>query len=328
MRINHLTNTCYEMKFFIIGIGNVGLRHMQGLTCLQDRNLEFYLFDNNDLYKKRFNQEIEQIENKHHINKVSNIEELKDIDFELTIIATTATDRSNLLSKIINKIKTKFILIEKPICQSEKELEDLKKITNKNIFVNFPRRYCEWHKKIKKKLLLAKFNKISKVEVSGGYIGLACNTCHFIDLLNFWSGKYPTKIDMDELGEWYISKRDGFYEVEGNMKIYYGKDFLLELSSFKIKKDLELNIYDDKKKLILNLNYTKGYAKFSDGEVIQGSLKFQSENTHNLLKLMQTNNKEICSLNNAVYLYDLLIKELIKNWNIKFKKNDKKIMIT
>ena len=78
----------------------------------------------------------------------------------------------------------------------------------------------------------------------------------------------------------------------------------------------------------MNINYDKGSAKFLDGEIINGKLKYQSENTHNLLKLMQNDNKEICSLSNAINSYDILIKELINNWNIKFKTNEKKIMIT
>ena len=316
------------MKFLIIGVGNVGLRHLQGLTNLSEKNLEFYLLDKNDLYKTRFDQEIKEIKKNHILNQISKIEELKNIEFELTIISTTATNRPELLSYIIGKIKTKFILIEKPICQSESELENLRKFSSNNIFVNYPRRYCEWHKKIKNKLLLGKFNKFVKVEISGGFIGLACNACHFIDLFNFWTNKYPTKINTDSLGDWYISKRDGFYEIEGNMKIHFDSDLLLELNSYNYKKNIEVNVYDSENKLILNINYDKGSAKFLDGEIINGKLKYQSENTHNLLKLMQNDNKEICSLSNAINSYDILIKELINNWNIKFKTNEKKIMIT
>ena len=115
------------MKFLIIGIGNVGLRHIQGLTNLSEKNLEFYLLDKNDFYKTRFDQEIKELKKYHILNQINKIDEIKNIEFELTIISTTATNRTELLSTVIKEIKTKFILIEKPICQSESELENLKK---------------------------------------------------------------------------------------------------------------------------------------------------------------------------------------------------------
>ena len=315
------------MKFLIIGIGNVGLRHIQGLINLQTKNLEFYLFDHNDDYKKKYEKEIDVIKENYLLRHVDKIEELANIEFEMTIISTTATNRPELLSRIVKEINTKFILVEKPICQSISELEDLKEFSSNKIFVNFPRRYCEWHKKIKKKLKLMNLNKIRKIKISGGYIGIACNTCHFIDLINSWTNKLPVSINTDGLGEWYISKRKGFYEVEGSLKIQFENNILLELNSYHYKEDLRIDLYDDDK-LILEINYNHGYAKFSDNEIIKGRLKYQSENTHNLLKILQSNHKEICSLDNAINSYHILLKELVKNWNIKFKSNTKKIMIT
>ena len=316
------------MKFLIVGIGNVGLRHIQGLANLSKHNIEFFMIDKNDDYKKRFNKEINKIGSKYIIKHINKIDQLKNINFELTILSTTATNRSKLLYNILEKISSKFILIEKPICQSINELEDLRKISVNNIFVNFPRRYCDWHKKIKNKLLQGKLNKIKSVKITGGYLGLACNACHFIDLLNSWTNKHPVSIDANGLGEWYVSKRDGFYEVEGDLKVFYEEDLSLEINSLTHKEGLKIELYDNKKQLILHLNNDEGFAKFSDGEIIYGRLKYQSENTHNLLKLLQNNDEEICNLNNAINSYNVLLKELINNWNQKFKTNKKKIKIT
>ena len=140
------------MKFLIVGVGNIGLRHLQGLTNLPDNQIEFYLLDKDYSYKKRFKKEIKEINQNYSLKENINIDELEKIKFELVIISTTASDRSKILFEILNKINTKYILIEKPICQSVKELEELRKITKKKIFVNFPRRYCDWHKNIKNKL--------------------------------------------------------------------------------------------------------------------------------------------------------------------------------
>ena len=85
------------------------------------------MIDKNDDYKKRFNKEINKIGSKYIIKHINKIDQLKNINFELTILSTTTTNRSKLLYNILEKISSKFILIEKPICQSINELEDLRK---------------------------------------------------------------------------------------------------------------------------------------------------------------------------------------------------------
>ena len=314
----------FKMKFLIIGIGNIGLRHVQALSNLSENNLEFYLFDKNISNEERFNRPKRNI----IFKKIKSLNELTSINFELTIISTTTTDRVKILSNINKSINSKYIIIEKPISQSVYELKDLRKLKSDKIFVNFPRRYCDWHKKIKEKLNKDYISKNFRIEVSGGEIGLACNACHFVDLINFITNKLPYKVIIDKLGNWHKSKRDGFFEVEGSLKIDFEDNITLIIRSLNKKKNLEINFYDSRNNQILSIDYVNGFAKFSDGKIIEGRIKFQSESTHLFFNLIKKNDKNLCKLDKAITLYEPLIDGFIKHWNNKFKNNDNKIMIT
>ncbi len=312
------------MKFLIIGVGNIGFRHVEALLNLSDNNLEFYLYDKNISFKERF----KELKINNRFKEINSLNGLSDLNFELTIISTTATDRAKILSNLNKFIKTKYIIIEKPITQSVYELQDLKKLKSDNIFVNFPRRYCNWHKKIKEKLNKDYISKNLRIEVSGSKIGLACNACHFVDLINFITHKQPYKVIIDDLEDWHKSKRDGFFEVEGNLKVNFEANISLLIKSYNKKKNLEINFYDLNDNQILLIDYVNGIAKFCDGKIIEGRIKYQSESTHLFFDLIKKNDQNLCKLDKAITLYKPLINGLIDHWNKKFKRNDKKIMIT
>ena len=71
----------------------------------------------------------------------------------------------------------------------------LKDISSKNIFINFPRRYCDWHNKIKDKIIRDYSNEILDISITGKNLGIACNISHYIDLVNMWTSCYPLKVD-------------------------------------------------------------------------------------------------------------------------------------
>ena len=60
-------------KFLILGMGNIGLRHMQGLTKNSDNELEFYVFDKYKIYKKKYSNELNQLKTKYNVFDIDNI---------------------------------------------------------------------------------------------------------------------------------------------------------------------------------------------------------------------------------------------------------------
>ena len=93
-------------------------------------------------------------------------------------------------------------------------------------------------------------------------------------------------------------------------------NIFLQINSVKQKKNLEIRIYNTENNQILFVDYINGLAKFSDGEIIRGKLKYQSESTHRMLKLIQKNDTKICAkLEEAIEPHKLMIKEFINHWN-------------
>ena len=42
------------MKFLIIGFGNIGVRHAQGLSKIDEKNIDIYVLENSKRYVSRF----------------------------------------------------------------------------------------------------------------------------------------------------------------------------------------------------------------------------------------------------------------------------------
>ena len=92
------------MNILILGLGNIGLRHLQSSLKIKSNKLNIYLYDKKPL-KFKSNQ------SNHRVIKIYNIP--KNLNFEIAIIATTSEVRHSLLTKIKINNKIKRFLIEK-----------------------------------------------------------------------------------------------------------------------------------------------------------------------------------------------------------------------
>ena len=315
-----------NLNILILGVGNIGIRHIQGLINYK-KKLVFYILDTNKNYKSIFKDEIKEIRLTNDLYEINSLNEIKKINFELTIISTTANSRIDVLRQIITSINYKYILLEKPICTSIKDLKYLNTNLNKKIFINFPRRYCDWHNKIKEVLTKNYTDKIKKIEINGSNLGIACNACHFVDLINYWTNKKLIKVDNSRLKKWINSKRPGFYEVIGKITFIFENDVVLTINSDKKFKDFDFKIFDDKS-LILTIDYKNKIAKFENDFKLVGEIKKQSKSSHILLGLLQNQNLNICKLETEINSHEKILKSLIDFWNLKNNQKVEEVMIT
>ncbi len=314
------------LKILVIGIGNIGLRHIQGLCKSNYESIEFFTLDLSNVYLKRYKEEFLEIKNKFTVTHLDHIDNIQNYNIDLTILSMTANNRVMTLMDVLKKIRTEFVLLEKPITQSLEELKELKKLKNKNIFVNFPRRYCKWHVAISNKIKSKIRNSAIHVKVVGKNIGIACNISHYIDLVFNWTNSYPIAIDVSGLDKWKKSKRKDFYDIDGKIKIFFENKSVLDIDSSLDSQENYIEIADNKNNFISQINYKENKTSFFDGEIITGSLKYQSESTHEILDLL--NSQILCSLSQAIKCHEPVIKELIKHWNRTFNTELTKIMIT
>jgi len=204
----------------IIGAGQIGSRHLQGLAKIND-DLNITVIDPSSESLKTAKERYFQVDN---INTSSIVNFRKDIPkfqkLDIAIIATSSKIRKKVIKDLLVKSDPRFFILEKVAFQN---LEDFKEIGNifktKNInsWVNCPNRAYESYKILKDRL-----NQKSPLEmkISGGNWGLASNSIHYIDLFSFLTGTIQMQITQSEIdNKIYSSKRDGFLELGGTIKI-------------------------------------------------------------------------------------------------------------
>ena len=204
----------------LIGAGNIGRRHLQGIL-LANNQLEIFVVEphlpNHDL----INQAVTEAGGlrQHQLKIFSSLDEIEKTDFEIVIIATNADVRKNVLLDFLSKKTVTYLVLEKVLFQTLDDYKTVGKLLyEKQIktFVNCTRRYFSHYQQIKKAIAGSLF---MEMKVSGRNWGLACNTIHLLDLFNYFndSTDYHFKIEgIDKTV--HESKRKGFIELTGTIK--------------------------------------------------------------------------------------------------------------
>ena len=113
-------------KVIILGCGNIGIRHLQGISKLK-KPIEVYVCDTNieslTNVKKKINK-TKFISNLVNINYIHSLDVLKK-NIDLAIISTSSYKRYNIIKNLVKKINIKFLIIEKFAFQSIYELKTI-----------------------------------------------------------------------------------------------------------------------------------------------------------------------------------------------------------
>lgn len=207
----------------IIGAGQIGSRHLQGLAKI-DIPVTIFVIDPDTealaIAKERF----KQIPDTRHIKQIEFNTSINNLytNIDLAIISTTANIREKVTKDLLMKRDVKNIVFEKIVFQSAKQFENIYQILQKysiNAWVNCPRRLYPFYIDLKK--MLTENKKISYV-LHGGEWGLACNSIHFIDQVSYLIEDYKFTIDVSHLDKDIIeSKRKGFIELTGSLEGFY-----------------------------------------------------------------------------------------------------------
>jgi hypothetical protein len=202
----------------LIGCGNIGSRHLQAIAKL-DESLEIHIVEPKrearQLAKNRLDEVLKDL-TKHRFYWHNDIIELKNSS-DVTIVATSASNRISIISQLLELGHLKF-LVEKMVCQSTEEYKIL--IEKMNSFgaigwVNVPRRYFSSYRNIKR---IFSNNLPIHIFVTGGNFGLGSNALHFIDLFSWFVNDYQIKLNGDFLaGDIFPNKRGSEFVEFGGM---------------------------------------------------------------------------------------------------------------
>ena len=183
-------------KICLVGCGNVGSRHLQAVAKLPfpiDVDIVEPGLQSQELGKKRLD-EIKYDKESHVFSWYKDIQDLNDKP-DLTIVATTAMGRADLLCKLADMGHSRFI-IEKMVCQSNEEYERIiKKFHEKEAvgWVNTNPRCFSSYQKLKQYFEDSEMIHFSVT--ASNVSALGTNTIHYMDLFSYFTQDYNIKLD-------------------------------------------------------------------------------------------------------------------------------------
>lgn len=208
-------------KIAIIGVGQLGSRHLQALTTIT-QPIDIELVEPYKPMQKIAMERYEQMPENKRINSITFFDEISGLSdvLDLVIVATTANVRRLVIDNLLDSKKVKNMILEKVLFQNYDDYDHFSKRFNElniNVWVNHPRRLFSFYDQFMPEL---KDSSQISYHVQGGEWGMACNALHFLDHLQMiqQSEKPSIQIDTTMLTPEVIeSKRKGCYEVYGTL---------------------------------------------------------------------------------------------------------------
>ena len=203
----------------IIGAGQLGSRHLQGLKTAQTE-MEIWVIDASEESLRVAKERCDSVEGKtlKTVQYNQSIEALPN-DLDLVIVATGSKPRAAIVKSLLAHTSVKYLVLEKFLftrLQDFNDVEVLLKEKNVKCWVNCPRRMWSAYEHIVK---LINRDAPIRIEYRGQNWGMCCNTVHYIDLWMYLAGNAPFMVDFCEVEPSVIeSKRSGYIELLGTEK--------------------------------------------------------------------------------------------------------------
>lgn len=298
----------------LVGCGNIGENYIKAFLG-SGVIANFYCYDLN--IKK-----INILKEKYNNNNICFISKFSTLPAkaELVILATDSKKRKVLIKKLVKKIRFKKIICEKIVEQNYYNLNEILNIfKNVNVYHPLIRRANPMYQKLKKKKLRnIRFFKSNK------NWGMACNLIHFIDLIKFLTNSNLKFMRCAKKVSWVKSKRNGYWEVLGEIKLIYSDGSIGIFRSDRKSKNLNFIKVKNKKYYINDdLAHIKIGKKFIKGKNNFISLLMAKE----IKKIFNNKRSNLPMLENLKKEYQIFFDFFIKQWKLK-KNNDNYVPIT
>ena len=188
------------MRICIIGVGNIGMRYVQGIRK-KFPGAELCLVDND--VRLRELQKLEMA-NVNLFNALQKIHEPVDI----FVVSTSCEPRLSIYKQCLAR-NPRYIILEKYLFKSREEFEECLSLTRVPTFVN------QWM--YGSKAFESIFEgEARSVELTGSGWGLACNAVHWIDVFQRHMNITQARVGIGTtITEVRPSKRAGYEEVLG-----------------------------------------------------------------------------------------------------------------
>lgn len=278
----------------VIGTGQIGSRHLQGIA-LSERDLNVFILDKDpdsiDLAKQRLSEMNHNDMKNITFHYIIGIEELPD-QIDLAIIATGSNVRKAVTEELLGKKKVSYLLLEKILFDKIEDYDIISKLIKSEgvkTWVNCPRRMSSTYESIRASIKNDRDYGVV-FQVSGGDWGLGCNGIHYLDLFCYLLDQPISSMDASGLdNELSESKRKGFIEFTGSLRGTIGPNSSFELSSVK-EGNQEFEIIIKANNETFMIKEAVGVVRARENNCESGwkesriDLPYQSQLTHNVLE--------------------------------------------
>jgi hypothetical protein len=302
----------------IVGAGQLGSRYLQGLAkCTIP--LSVYVCDVSqlslDLAESRW-LEVGGDKTPHNIELFIGFDGVP-AHIDLAIISTNAFVRPKVVKQVAEKSQVRYWLLEKVLAQSEEKIKQIQSIigVEGNAWVNTPLRSMDWYHKIKSEMIMN--GSFSCVIKAGKTFGIACNTIHYLDLLEWLSGETVVKLITTGLDtKWFESKRAGFWDIFGTIEVVFSKGskaYITSDSSQWMPITIKFKTRDEE----WMIHESEGFAIRNNDLKITGRDEYQSEITAPIVEsILLTGTCQLPLLAESVAMHIPMLRDLLEHWNL------------
>lgn len=298
----------------IIGAGQLGSRHLQGLKEASSP-LAITVVDSSkeslQVSKERYDA-IPAVGEK-VINYATSIPELPT-ELDLVIIATGSKPRAAIVKSLLDYASVKYLVLEKvlfPVLSEYQEIANLIKSKNVRCWVNCPRRMYGMFKHIKETIDITKPLYMTNADENWG---LCCNAIHMIDIFMYLTEEKEYTVETRWLNDVIEdSKRGGYIEMTGTLKVKTPKGNELTLIS-------ENNFTGEKNFIIENgenfFTISEGDGFLLHNKKYEYAMPYQSQLTGLLAdEILKTGGCSLSPFDLSVAYHKPFIKAMLEKYN-------------
>jgi hypothetical protein len=217
----------------LVGAGQVGSRHLQGLARLQ-LPCEIDVVDSSPESLRIAQARAEEVGTNPMVRAIrfhTSMDALpKELDY--VIVATSADVRLGVVQRLLERGSVRRLLLEKVLFQKVGDYElarGLLALHAVKCWVNCTRRAFPIYSDIRE---FFSADPIQHFQVRGGGWGLGCNSVHFLDLLGMLTDDVPEQLSARDVDPTLIpSKRKNFFEFTGTLRGRYKRGAEVEITS-------------------------------------------------------------------------------------------------
>ncbi|MCR6642015.1 MAG: Gfo/Idh/MocA family oxidoreductase [Sporocytophaga sp.] len=307
------------MNIVLVGAGQIGSRHLQGLALLKDDDIRIQVLDPSEeslrIAKDRYYEVAKDrknisVEFLNHFDKVVH-------DVDVAIVATSSKVRRKAIEELVEGRSITYLVLEKFLFSDIRDYEIVQNLINdKQIktFVNCPRRLYPDYIEIKN---LLKDQKDLIFNVVGSNWGLGCNGIHLLDLFCFFTQTKDLVLKNDWIDKEVISsKRAGYVEFSGTITgTNNGSKFLIT-SYPSGNSPLVVSMFNENIRIIIEEGSgTYFYSSVSNGwawEQKKFAIKFQSQLTNLVVEdLIATGTCGLTTYEESSYLHQAFLNNIL-----------------